>query len=105
MPGGIISRLRHLNIIDISPKVRGYLEYEQSDLYKEICKNKLENREKRKEIKTNIFKQTLIPSTFTTPRNDTADIIQLKNDVKEIKESINKILSLMNSIYEFETSE
>ena len=34
-----------------------------------------------------------------------SDIIQLKKDIHEIKQNVNKILELMNAVYSFETSE
>ena len=102
MPGGITSRLKRLNIVDMRNKVRGYSEYVKSDLYKEISKTKDERRVERK---IDAPKQALITASFTSSKNDTHDIMQLKKDVKEIKENVNKILELMNAVYEFQTSE
>ena len=41
-PGGIISRLKQLNLIDIRQNTRGYSEYLKSDLYKELQAKKRE---------------------------------------------------------------
>ena len=110
MPGGIISRLKHLNLIVMRNQARGHLQYQQSDLYKEICKYKEENRIKRN---TERNKQPLITNAIYKPIADkqtviqqnkqlSSDIMQLKMDVKEMNEKINKILDLMNAVYEFE---
>ncbi len=106
MPGGIISRLRHLNIIDMRSKARGYLEYEKSDLYKQICKNK---QEKRTGFKNAVSTNTTINLTerqkVRLQRKELpSDILQLKHEVKEIKEKVDKILELMNALYEFESA-
>ena len=99
MPGGITSRLRRLNLVDMRSEARGFSEYQQSALYKEICKS----NEEKFAGKSGNNKQTFIaPTPITT--NNTSDITQLKKDVKEIKESINKILELMNAVYQFETT-
>jgi len=95
-PGAITARLVRLNIIDRRDSIRGYLEYENSDLYKELCKNK---EYKYSEAKNN---QPLITSSFGSLKNS-SDILQLQKDVNEIKEKVNNILELMHMIYEFET--
>ena len=75
LPGGIISRLMRLNIIDMRNKARGYSEYQQSDLYKERCKKNAEARSEKKEEKllgksVDIKKQTLISNAFATKEED-----------------------------------
>uniref|UniRef100_A0A6C0DKL3 Uncharacterized protein n=1 Tax=viral metagenome TaxID=1070528 RepID=A0A6C0DKL3_9ZZZZ len=91
-PGGISSRLSVLKLIDRRDTVRGYAEYKESDLYKEICKTNLENRTSRKEIK----KQS----------NTTIDpMVELRKDVNELKKDVKEILRLMNALYEFEASQ
>lgn len=121
MPGGIISRLKLHNLIDMRINARGYLEYERSELYKEICKNKsgkrTEKRTEIKELKTiqkiDVNKPMFLQDDGINSYTDRqaarimrkqfpSDVIQLKEDIKEIKEKINKILELMNAVYEFE---
>jgi hypothetical protein len=103
MPGGIIARLKRFNLIDKPDNIRGYAEYQQSDLYGDISKYK---KEKRLEKKLENKKQKIIAAPANVPlsTNNTSDIAELKKDVKEIKESINKILELMNAVYQFETT-
>ena len=97
MPGGIISRLRRLDLIDMRHKARGYDEYEKSDLYKEICKNKQENKVKRLERKADTKKDTAEPTT------QSKEIADLKNEIVSLKKDVKEMLRLMNSLYEFET--
>jgi len=106
MPGGIISRLKHHNIINIRTSARGYLDYKNSDLYKEICKNKQEQKKEQKGKKI---------QDISIKNNDESHIIQIKKDVKEIneiqteiaslKKDVKEMLRLMNALYEFETEQ
>ena len=105
MPGGIISRLRRLDLIDMRHKARGYEEYEKSDLYKEICKNKKENKEKRLEKKLESKTQPAINSIFTKTVNELPDIIQIKRDITEIKSDVKKLVELISAIYDFESNQ
>jgi hypothetical protein len=101
MPGGILSRLKRLNLINMRKDARGYLVYQQSDLYKRIKKERIIENINKHENK----KQILLTNNTTIVKNDTNDIIELKKDVKEIKETMNKILELMNAVYDFEIKE
>jgi hypothetical protein len=98
LPGGIMSRLKRLGIVEFTQAIRGYLEYTKSDLYK--------------------IRSIVPPKTTETPltptekhrarferKNIPSDILQLQKDVKEIKEDIKKILELMTAVYEFESSQ
>jgi hypothetical protein len=105
MPGGIISRLRRLDLIDMRHKARGYEEYQQSDLYKEICKNKKENKEKRIEKKVGSKIQPTINTVFKKTVNELTDIIQIKSDINEIKGDVKKIIELINAVYDFESNQ
>ena len=44
MPGGIVSRLKHLKIITVRNMSRGYREYQQSELYKAIVAYNMQTR-------------------------------------------------------------
>ncbi len=103
MPGGIISRLKRLNLIDARVKARGYLEYQQSNLYKEICKNKQEKSTERKEskfTKCRITDDPIVTLAKISPTNNSSEIISLKNDIKEIKEDIKKIFELIMVLHD-----
>jgi hypothetical protein len=100
MPGGIISRLRHLDLVDMRSKARGYLEYENSDLYKEICKNKMLAKEKRKEIKNE-----LQITNNTVEIKQLKEITEMKASINSLKKDVKEILRLMNMLYEFESQD
>ena len=44
-PGGITSRLKRLKLIDMKQNARGYSEYLESDLYKELCTKKAQTED------------------------------------------------------------
>ena len=96
MPGGIISRLYALKLIDKRDNAHGYLEYKESDLYKEICRNKKENRKISKETKI---------TAVVNAEIDNLEITLLKKDVNELKKDVKEILRLMNALYDFEASQ
>ena len=101
MPGGIISRLKRLNLIDGRVKARGYLEYQKSDLYKEISKNKEEKDTERKESKITKCRITDDSNIILPlPKHDSSEIISLKNDIKEIKEDIKEIFNLIMVLHD-----
>jgi len=109
MPGGIVSRLIFHKLIVIRSQARGYIEYQQSDLYKEICKHKVENRLKRN-TKYNNPDNTAVDltdrqTTRLQIKQIPSDIIQIKEDIKEIKKNVSKILEIMNVLYEFEVTQ
>jgi hypothetical protein len=101
MPGGITSRLRRLNLVDMKSEARGFSEYQQSDLYKQIC---IINQEKFAGKSGNNKQTPIVSASTPAATNNTSDIAQLKKDMKEIKENIDKILELMNAVYQFETT-
>jgi len=96
MPGGITSRLVALKLIYRRDSVRGYTDYQESDLYKEICKTKLENKNNRKEIKA---------QGISVPQRTLDPLAELRKDVNELKKDIKEILRLMNALYDFEASQ
>jgi hypothetical protein len=78
---------------------RGYSEYKDSDLYNEIVeKGKIADAEKKikKEAKPvkEIKKVTL----------DAIQLTSLLNEINELKRDVKEMLSLMNALYDFETT-
>jgi hypothetical protein len=104
-PGGITSRLKRLNLIDMRQDARGYSEYLESDLYKEIeeKKNRKENNAKSIEsinnpIDNNQGKgmfgldKSLYPSRMGQPWDEQEvtkllKSVQKKKSVKEMAEA------------------
>ena len=69
MPGGIMSRLKRLNLINMKNEVRGYSEYLKSDLYKIV--SKITNE--RKNTPLTQGKQTLIQDSMVFKKPETPD--------------------------------
>jgi len=86
-PGGIIARLRRLNILDRKEEPRGYQEFVESPIYQEKVE-KNEKRIARREVGTKVV----------------SELEQLKMDVADIKRTVHAILNIMNALYEMETS-
>jgi len=100
-PGGIISRLCKHNYIPNRISVRGYLEYKNSDMYKEIV---LKNRENNIQFqKENVKKKENI--LITIDKNDylelQTDIKGIKKEITELKKTIQDFVEIMKEMYDF----
>lgn len=98
-PGSISYKLKNIGVIQHNTISRGYSEYKSSDLYKEIVtKGKITDAEKKikKEAKPlkEIKKLTVEATQLTT----------LLNEMNELKRDVKEILSIIHSLYEFETT-
>ena len=95
-PGGIAEHLKKLNIIDNNINARGYLEYKESDLYKERCIIK-SKRGRKSKIKTNgvVSNDTDIIELPSDISEIQSDISEIKNDISEIKDYISKLHELL----------
>jgi hypothetical protein len=110
MPGGIVSRLKKLNLISMRQHTRGYSEYQSSELYKEICKNNDENRKNPRNKRdmnkiNNLILETLPKLPASDSESDTASVSLIRNDLIELNKKVDKILEIMNALYEFESSQ
>jgi hypothetical protein len=120
-PGGIISRLCKNNYIPNRTLARGYLDYKNSDLYKEIVSSglwKKENKKKEK-VKSNL---TLINNNSSLTNDDNQkpkiklyqskiktdylflneEVKEIKNELLELKTTIKELVEMMKAVYEFE---
>ena len=81
---------------------RGYSEYKNSDLYKEIVevgkKSDAEKKEK-KEMKEATLKEKTDPSYVIIQNRE---IIEMRREIAELKKDVKEILRLMNALYDFE---
>ena len=102
-PGGISSRLKHLNLVQDKRCIRGVEEYQQSDLYKELCKEEVERREARHQETKEKKENTRPTNKVMESIQEKTELSELKKDVKEIKESLNKLMEMIQAIYEFES--
>jgi hypothetical protein len=104
-PGGISARLRLLGIIDKSISSRGYSEYINSDLYKEICKKRKKEKQpkepkepKEKKIRTKVTESNVLISIKQSDYDNLIEeIYEVKNELNEIKNMIRKL-----AIYDFD---
>jgi hypothetical protein len=97
-PGSISYKLIKFGIIANNKQARGYEEYKNSNLYKEIVeKGKLNDSERR--IKTNLRYETItVPPQVNIPFKQ---LVDLRTDVETLKTDVKEILRLMNAIYGF----
>ncbi len=110
-PGGIAVRCKTLFNLANREEVRGYNEYKNSDLYKNICELNKTNRTKN----THLAKKTPIiqPISESVQQLETTliisdkatDIIKIKQDIVEIKEQLGQILHYIKLMYDFESLE
>jgi hypothetical protein len=98
-PGSIAHKIKNIGLIANFNLARGYLEYKNSSLYKEIVeKGKLSDNIKKlnREAKTN--------NTNDIKDNKSInEITELRNEIGTIKKDVKEILRLMNALYDFET--
>jgi hypothetical protein len=106
-PGGIISRLVKHNYIVNRKTARGYIEYKNSDLYKQIvnnnkdkkCSETLDKPEKK-------IKSTQRDNILIIDKNDYIelqnDVKEMKNEINDLKNNIKELVEMMKAIYDFE---
>ena len=101
-PGSISYRLKSIGIITDNTQSRGYIEYKNSDLYKEIIKNgRITDAKLKKESSSSISAE------IGMLRNDISsfkEIIELRGEVNSLKKEVKEILRLMSLVYEFISS-
>lgn len=89
----IISKLIKRKDITKRSAVRGYLEYTQSENYKEICDNKKENSKVKKEVP-----KVVTATDKNKSKSKSEDpFVNLSAEIQEIKEQLQEILSILNS--------
>lgn len=118
-PGSISYRLKNLGLITHFTLSRGYLDYTNSDLYKEIMDaNKVKDSEKQerkelRELKKLENEKRLVPSSLLISFGDLNDIrneitsmktglASLRVEVTGLKADVKEILRLINAVYDFE---
>jgi hypothetical protein len=109
-PGSISYKLKNLNLITHNTASRGYLEYRNSYLYKEIVESGIHRSTKKaaEKIKEVIVKPDaiLVNEIVDRPvkRVRTAnEIAELRAEIGVLRTDVKEILRIMNALYEFET--
>lgn len=96
-PGGISYRLRTHNLIDNNVSARGYMDYINSDLYKEIVSSSQTKKAKAKE------KKELSVGKATKTRTLELEVHELKEELRTMKASLNEMHEMFKAVYKFET--
>lgn len=102
-PGCIAYKLKAIGLIVHNALSRGYTEYKTSKLYNEVVlsyKKEKEDKDKTKEVKK--AEKEKATAEKPTKENLIREINVLKADMAELKRDVKEILTLINSIYEFE---
>lgn len=102
-PGCIAYKLKSMGLIVHNALSRGYTEYKTSKLYNDVVlayKKEKEDKDKSREEKR--IEKEKITAEKPTKDNIMREINILKADMAELKKDVKEILTLINSIYEFE---
>ena len=98
-PGSISYKLKNLGIITHTTLSKGYLEYKNSSLYKEIVETgKATGAKKKVKKETKLKLKTEIPII-----NPTNDIEELRKEVAFLRKDVKEMLRLLNALYDFES--
>ena len=105
-PGGIISRLHKHNYIVNRQSSRVYINYKNSDLYKEIVSNnkkktKIEDKPEKK-INQKQIDNILISINKSDYIELQNDVKEMKNEIKDLKNTIKELVEMLKAVYDFE---
>lgn len=103
-PGSIAAKLTHLKIINARQYARGYDEYLNSGIYKEVCDfYKLQKKEKgKKQLKSKKEADNSTNFEKFEVRELKLEVKEMKIEIKELKEIIKNLSSMIEAVYEFE---
>jgi len=108
-PGSISYKLKLLDLIPHYMLSRGYSDYKNSALYKEIVETSTATAAEKK-----AKKEAALTAKVDTKPNDTVDTpqeevsvqktrgLRIRNEIADLKKDVKEILRLINAIYDFE---
>jgi hypothetical protein len=101
-PGSVAYKLKNLGFVEEIISARGYAEYKNSDLYKEIIAkgNRTDTQKKAKADNKNEVKIKLQIENSTASNHD--EIASLRNDIQSLKKDMQEILRILHAAYQFE---
>ena len=106
-PGSISYKLKKIGLITHNTLSRGYLDYKNSDLYKQIveegdAKKKVKKEgDAEKKVKKEVkLKAKIEGLPVSTPFRE---ILEMRNEITDLKKDVKEILRLMNALYDFES--
>lgn len=103
-PGSISYKLQKLDLITHNASARGYSEYKQSALYKEIVEtSKLEDAAKKEKAKGKETGTETGSRASNKKVSPSWEIAELKLEMVSLQKDVKEILRLMNALYEFES--
>lgn len=105
-PGSISYKLKYLGIVNNNTESRGYLDYKNSNLYNEIVSSgKKKDSIKKTESKkrgVNMSDNEITLKIKAESNTSFTEIIELRNEITDLKKDVKEILRLMNALYDFE---
>lgn len=112
-PGSISYKLKNLGLITHNTLSRGYVEYKNSNLYKEIVETgKKKDTEKKIDREAKLLKRQAkaldkdaklqVKVDGLTLMVPFKEVVEIKNEIAELRKDIKEILRLMNALYDFE---
>lgn len=103
-PGSIAAKLTHLKIVSARQYARGYDEYINSGLYKEVCTfYKTQKKEKVKKTTKKSEEPIIVSNSENLEVKEMKlEIKEMKLEIKELKGLIKNLSSMIEAVYEFE---
>ena len=93
-PGSIGHKVKNIGLVEHFTLSRGYMDYKNSKLYKEIISTNI-NKNKQPKLTTQIEN--------TRPIRQREEIRIIRNEIDELKKDVKEMLRLMNALYDFES--
>ena len=99
-PGSIAHKVKNMGLITHFTLSRGYADYKNSKLYKEIIVNNINGKKQAKQTKESKVNTKLHNSPLIKQDNE---IIIIRTEIAELKKDVKEMLRLMNALYDFES--